>query len=401
MSFLKPYYYERDIPADYTERGAELGARFAEGLIDNEDVRAFYEGTRNLNVSQTLAFVASFPQRCAPSTVLIEPEDIPTEAGGELILHKQAEEGAVTGAVRPNFFILNESLNRIRHLNTLLNRANEALEDGGYFWCHSRTSSLKRKVILGNYLWGINYVVYALHYLWHKVCPKLCGPTRKLYFAVTNGENRTYSRVEILGRFYRAGFEVVDEEFRHGEFYVFARKATTPIWDDEPTGSPVIKLRRVGKDGKIIPVYKFRTMYSYSEYLQPYIYEHNKLDEGGKFKNDYRVNFWGRLLRKCWLDELPMIANLVKGDIKLIGVRPISKHYFSLYTKEMQELRTRTKPGLLPPFYYENESPKNIEEVQESEKKYIEQYLVKPCATDWKYFWGIVENIVFRRKRSK
>ena len=390
MKWFKPYYYEPEIPSDYTERGVERGAKFGESRIDIADVDAFYKGTRDLNISQTQAFVDEFSKSCGASSYVIEQKDIPAKAGSEIAF------GAGI-----NFLILNVSLNNIRHLNTLLNRSNEALEEGGYFWCHSRTSSLKRQVILNYYPWGLNYLIYTAHYLWHKVCPKLCGLTRRLYFVVTKGENRTYSRVEILGRFYRAGFEVVDEEFRHGEFYVFARKAKEPIWDDEPTGSPVIKLRRVGKNGKIIPVYKFRTMYSYSEYLQPYIYEHNSLDEGGKFKDDYRVNFWGKLLRKCWLDELPMVVNLLKGDIKLVGVRPISKHYFSLYSKEMQELRTRTKPGLLPPFYYENVSPRNIEEVQESERRYIEQYLVKPCATDWKYFWGIIGNIVFRRKRSK
>ena len=96
------------------------------------------------------------------------------------------------------------------------------------------------------------------------MCPKL-NVTKWLYFGVTKGRNRTYNRVEVLGRMYRAGFEVVDEEFRHGDFLVLAKKVKAPIWNDVPSGSMIIKLKRVGKEGKLIGVYKFRTMYSYSE----------------------------------------------------------------------------------------------------------------------------------------
>ena len=224
--------------------------------------------------------------------------------------------------------------------------------------------------------------------------------TKWFYYGVTNGKFRTYSRVEILGRFYRAGFEVVDEQFRHGEFFVLARKIKEPIWNDPPTGSPLIKLRRVGKDGKLIGVYKFRTMHSYSEYLQPYIYKYNSLQEGGKFADDYRVTSWGKWMRKFWIDEIPMFINLFKGEMKLVGVRPLSRQYFSLYTPEMQELRIKVKPGLLPPFYYDKETPKTIEDVQASERRYIEAYLKSPIKTDLRYFFGTIGNILFRGKRS-
>jgi lipopolysaccharide/colanic/teichoic acid biosynthesis glycosyltransferase len=141
-------------------------------------------------------------------------------------------------------------------------------------------------------------------------------------------------------------------------------------------------------------------MFTYSEYIQTYIYRYQSLQSGGKFKDDYRVTVWGRFLRKVWLDELPMVWNLLRGDIKLVGVRPLSKQYFNLYTPEMQELRIRTKPGLLPPFYYERKSPETLEEVQESERRYLEAYLAHPFKTDWQYFWGIVGNIVFHKKHS-
>ena len=300
----------------------------------------------------------------------------------------------------PHLTELRQPLHQISHLNTLLNKTNEAIPYGGYLLCHTRTAALKRQLIMKRYPIGINYLVFTVHFLLHRVIPKL-RLTKGLYFALTKGKRRTYNRVEVLGRLYRAGFEVVNKEYRLGEFYVLAKKVKAPIWDDTPSGGLLIKLQRVGKGGQMVGVYKFRTMYSYSEYLQPYIYEHNHLQQGGKFAHDYRVTPWGRWMRKLWIDELPMIINLFKGELKLVGVRPLSRQYFSLYTKEMQELRTKVKPGLLPPFYYDKRTPETIEEVQASERRYVEAYLRHPILTDIRYFFGTITNIVFRRKTSK
>jgi lipopolysaccharide/colanic/teichoic acid biosynthesis glycosyltransferase len=185
----------------------------------------------------------------------------------------------------------------------------------------------------------------------------------------------------------------------NNRLYFVAKKVDNPAFDKDPTYGPLIKLRRVGKDGKIFKVYKLRTMYPYAEYLQDYVYKHNELDEGGKFKDDFRVSPLGRLLRKFWIDEFPMFWNLIKGDMKLIGVRPLSKHYFSLYTPEVQEMRTRVKPGLVPPFYAD--MPKTLDDIILSEKKYLELYAQNPLKTDISYFFKIFTNIFFRGARSK
>lgn len=383
----RPYYYEADVPADYTEHGVEKGAKFDPAAIDNADVVRVFTQTQPLNLDQTFSWLEKHRDELDPSTVVVDTDD------GNALKEQY-------GALKPRFIVSKRALNRVRHLNTLLNRANETLDDDGYLWCHCRTAVLKKKLMFKHHTKIVAYPLYCCHYIWHRMFPKIRA-TKWLYFGLTHGRNRTYNRVEVLGRMYRAGFEVVDEGFRRGEYYVLAHKAKAPIWDDEPTCSPLIKLRRVGKDGRLIGVYKFRTMYSYSEYLQPYIYQHNHLDKGGKFADDYRVNMWGTLFRKLWLDELPMIINVIKGDMKLVGVRPLSRHYFSLYTPEMQQLRTRVKPGLLPPFYYDKTSPKTLDDVQASERRYLEAYLENPFATDWRYFWGTVGNIMFRGKRSK
>lgn len=207
--------------------------------------------------------------------------------------------------------------------------------------------------------------------------------------------------IELLGRLYRAGFEVVNEDRRRNEYNVTVRKVKEPIINDCPTKGLLIRLPRVGKNRQIIAVYKLRTMYPYSEYLQPYIYARNNLQQGGKFAHDYRVTPWGRWMRKLWIDELPMFINLFKGELKLVGVRPLSQQYFSLYTPEMQELRTMVKPGLLPPYYYDKQTPKDIMEVQASERRYLEAYLQHPLRTDILYFFGTIGNILFRGKRSR
>jgi lipopolysaccharide/colanic/teichoic acid biosynthesis glycosyltransferase len=157
-------------------------------------------------------------------------------------------------------------------------------------------------------------------------------------------------------------------------------------------------MRRIGKDGKIIYVYKLRTMHPYSEFIQDFVYRQNQLEEGGKFKDDFRIPGWGKIIRRLWIDELPMLFNWIKGDLKLVGVRPISNQYMSLYSKEHQELRKKFKPGLVPPFYAD--LPKTIEEIEKSERIYLEAYKKNPFRTDINYFLRALGNIVLKRKRS-
>lgn len=289
-------------------------------------------------------------------------------------------------------------LNNVRYVNRYFVKINELLPYGGVFISCAETSLTRKQRFYGKYFCPLNRLMYAFDFLWHRMTPKL--PTiRKFYFAVTKGRHRVFPTTEILGRLYSCGFEIVKETNMHGLFFFAVMKTNRPYDDKKPSYGPFVQLKRVGKGGEFFAVYKFRTMHAYSEYLQPYIYKKNKLAEGGKFANDFRISSWGRFLRKYWIDELPMIINLLKRQMKLVGVRPLSLHYYSLYTPEMQQLRIKVKPGLLPPFY--SDMPQTLEEVQESERKYIEAYMKAPFRTDWKYFWRIVKNIVFKKKRSK
>src|SRR6056297_3078142 len=126
-------------------------------------------------------------------------------------------------------------------------------------------------------------------------------------------------------------------------------------------------------------------MHPYSEYLQDYVFARKGLQEGGKLKNDFRLTTWGRVFRKLWIDELPMLYNWLKGDLKVVGVRPLSSHYLSLYDEELRQLRQKARPGLLPPFYVD--LPQTFDEICESEKKYLRAYLENPMKTECYYFF--------------
>lgn len=379
--------YELGPEQDYTERGVDRGAKLTEDRVEDAEVKEILDLTSQLTPKEWLRWLKKNDKKYPCMTV------IPLSTFTPEATHYRLE------GKHPRIVFLTRPLHTIQKLNGCLYMTNEMVDYGTYLCCHSMTAMLKHQMINQTYPWGVRHVVASYHYLWHRICPKL-RLTCKIYYALTKGKDLSFSRVEILGRLYRAGFEVVDEQFRQGEFFVTARKVSLPVQDTEPTGSPIIHLQRKGKNGKDIVVHKFRTMYTYSEYIQNYIYRYQSLQSGGKFKDDYRVTPWGHFLRKVWLDELPMVWNMLRGDIKLVGVRPLSKQYFNLYTPEMQELRTKTKPGLLPPFYYDQKTPETIEEVQESERRYLEAYLKAPFKTDWRYFWGIVGNIIFHRKHS-
>ena len=379
--------YELDQP--FTEQGTDRGAKLSAHEVDDPEVRQLLEDITQMGYKPAMRYLLD-RQQPGSGHIIIVPITTRTPES----LSYRLESGD------PRLVFLTRPLHTTDRLNEQLYIISRRLQPGAYLCCHTMTAALQRQLITRRYPWGLRQLVVGWQYVWHRMCPKL-RLTHGLYFALTHGKNRTFSRVEVIGRLYRAGFEVVDERFRDGEYFVTARKTTDPVDDTPPTGSPVIHLRRVGKGGREIVVHKFRTMYTYSEYVQPYIYHYQSLERGGKFKDDYRVNFWGRLLRRVWLDELPMVWNLLRGDIKLVGVRPLSHQYFNLYSPELQQLRTRTKPGLLPPFYYDEHTPETLDEVQASERRYLEAYLAKPFATDWRYFWGIVGNILLRRKRSK
>ena len=99
-------------------------------------------------------------------------------------------------------------------------------------------------------------------------------------------------------------------------------------------GSPIIfKQERPGKDEKIFTLYKFRTMT-------------DKKDENGNLLPDSeRLTKFGKALRSTSLDELPELFNILKGDMAIVGPRPLLTEYLPLYNEE-QKHRHDVRPGL-------------------------------------------------------
>ena len=288
-------------------------------------------------------------------------------------------------------------INDIRDVNMFFESVNLKLPQHGRFICCAETADMRRRRILNKYPPVINRIAYLGDYIIKRVFPKF-KLTSGLYFFLTRGNNRVFTHPEILGRLYACGFEVNEESLVNGLYFFVCRRIKEPAFDPNPTYGPFISLRRVGKNGKMIKVYKLRTMYPYAEYLQDYVHKQNDLQKGGKFKNDFRIAGTRAFLRKMWLDELPMLINLFRGDLKVVGVRPLSQHYYSLYSKELQEKRIKYRPGLVPPFYAD--LPKTLEEIQATELRYLEAYEKHPVRTQWRYFWKAFYNIVFKKARS-
>jgi len=288
-------------------------------------------------------------------------------------------------------------INDIKDVNMFFESVNSKLPQHGKFICCAETADMRRNRILRKFPPVLNWLAYTGDYIIKRVFPKF-KLTSRLYFFLTRGQNRVFTHPEILGRLYACGFEVNEESMVNGTYFYVCSRVKEPAFDPNPTYGPFITLRRVGKEGKMIKVYKLRTMYPYAEYLQDYIHQRNSLENGGKFKNDFRVAGTRSFLRKLWLDELPMLINLFRGDLKVIGVRPLSQHYFNLYSKELQEKRIKFRPGLVPPYYAD--LPETLEEIQDSELRYLESFEKHPFRTQWRYFWKAFYNIVFKKARS-
>lgn len=98
-------------------------------------------------------------------------------------------------------------------------------------------------------------------------------------------------------------------------------------------GTPFFVQQRPGKHGKIFSIIKFKTM-------------NNKKDVHGALLQDYhRLTFFGKMVRKTSIDELPQLINVVKGEMSLVGPRPLLPEYLPLYNAEQMK-RHDVKPGI-------------------------------------------------------
>lgn len=146
-------------------------------------------------------------------------------------------------------------------------------------------------------------------------------------------------------------------------------------------GSPIIfKQRRPGLNGKIFTLYKFRTMT-------------DKRDENGELlPDDVRLTRFGKLLRSTSLDELPELFNILKGDMSIIGPRPLLVEYLGKYN-DHQRRRHEVRPGLSGLAQVNGRNAISWEDKFEYDVQYVDHVTF---IGDWKIIFKTIGNVLKR-----
>lgn len=141
----------------------------------------------------------------------------------------------------------------------------------------------------------------------------------------------------------------------------------------ESKGPVFFKHTRIGKDGKIIKIYKFRSMVENAEDLiQKFTPEQMKeYKENYKLTDDPRITKVGKFLRKTSLDELPQLINIIKGELSIIGPRPVVQEELEKYGSNAQKFLSVT-PGLTGYWAANGRSDTSYEERMEMELFYVD-----------------------------
>lgn len=154
-------------------------------------------------------------------------------------------------------------------------------------------------------------------------------------------------------------------------------------------GNPFFVQDRVGKDGKIFKIFKFRSMYKNAEEHRDELLEQNEAD-GPTFKiaNDPRVTKVGSFIRKTSIDELPQLINILKGDMSVIGPRP----FIPKEQAELSDLRLLVKPGLSCYWQIGGKNSLTVDQQLELDLKYIRE---RSCRVDLKIIFKTIA-IIFK-----
>lgn len=160
-------------------------------------------------------------------------------------------------------------------------------------------------------------------------------------------------------------------------------------------GPVFFKHTRIGKDGKIIKIYKFRTMVENAEDLiKRFTPEQMKeYEENYKLSNDPRITKVGKFLRKTSLDELPQLINILKGDLAIVGPRPVVANELKKYGTNIRKFLSVT-PGLTGYWAANGRSCTSYEQRMQMELFYIDNLSFK---LDVKVFFKTVGAVLNRR----
>ncbi|MDO4179033.1 MAG: undecaprenyl-phosphate galactose phosphotransferase WbaP [Phascolarctobacterium sp.] len=152
------------------------------------------------------------------------------------------------------------------------------------------------------------------------------------------------------------------------------------IYKEDP-GPIIFKHMRVGKDGKLFPCYKFRSMVTNSQEVLEHLLATNpeakaEWEANFKLKNDPRVTKIGAFMRRTSIDELPQIFNVLKGEMSLVGPRPIIQKELDVYYKGYEDDYFGVKPGITGMWQVSGRSDTNYDERVELDRWYTANWSV-------------------------
>lgn len=151
-------------------------------------------------------------------------------------------------------------------------------------------------------------------------------------------------------------------------------------------GKPIIfKQERPGKNEEIFTLYKFRTMTD------------EKDKEGNLLPDEVRLTKFGKFLRSTSLDELPELINILKGDMSIVGPRPLLVEYLALYNEE-QKKRHKVRPGLTGLAQVNGRNSITWEEKFKDDIYYIEHISL---ISDIKIVFKTIKNVIKREGISE
>ena len=203
--------------------------------------------------------------------------------------------------------------------------------------------------------------------------------------------------ISASGLFYKRILDMVGGFIGFLGFLILYPFVGLAIKLDSP-GPVLFKQRRVGQNGRLFWLYKFRTMFKDAEKHKQELLDLNEM-QGLMFKmeNDPRISRVGHILRKTSLDEVPQFINVIKGEMSLVGTRPPTQDEVNQYEK-WHRRRISTKPGITGLWQVLGRNKiTDFNEVVQLDLQYIEQWrFIRDLAILWKTIW-----VVLARKGAK
>lgn len=288
-------------------------------------------------------------------------------------------------------------VNDIKEVNKYFCSVNKLLPDAGIFIGRVETYGERKEKIVHKYGPRVGQLLWLLDFIFNRVIPKI-RLLQDIYNFLIQKKTHPISKAEILGRLVYCGFDIIDYKIIEGLFYFIVIKTSEPCNDIESSYHALIKLKRVGKNGCTIKVFKIRTMHPFSEYLQDYVIKLYEYNNQGKPADNFRISRWGKFLRRYWIDEIPQLINILKGEMKIFGCRPVSYSRFKEFPKELQKERIKYKPGIIPPYIalLMPDQKGNIE----AEKIYLKDIRNNEFKCDIYYLLRSIKNILLNRIRG-